>query len=93
MMRSVKNCGGLTHGRGFTESVRWTWVQTMHFYATIHAALTSLTNLAHSANDNQYAELGQARIARDSKDLSKMIDWFRANNPFCCTDSLLHSRE
>ena len=91
MMRSVKNRGGLTHGRGFTESVRLTWVQMMHFCATIHAALTSLTNLAHSANDNQHVELGQARIARDSKDLSRMIDWFRANNPFCCTDSGLHS--
>ena len=28
LMRSLKSCGGLTHGRGFTETVRLSWIYT-----------------------------------------------------------------
>ena len=34
LMRSLKSRGGLTRGRGLTESVRLTWVYTMHQCAT-----------------------------------------------------------
>jgi hypothetical protein len=91
MMRSIHSRGGLTHGRGFTESVRQTWIDTMHYCATVHGAITSLTNLEHCTSDSQHVELGQPRLARDQKDLSKLLDLFRANSPFQRSDRRLHS--
>lgn len=63
----------------------------MHYCATVHGAITSLTNLEHYASDNQHIEFGQSRLARDGKDLSRLIEWFRSNSPFSCTDGRLHS--
>ena len=36
MMRTVKSRGGLTHGRGMSESTRDLWVRTMHKCAAVH---------------------------------------------------------
>jgi len=44
MMKSLKSQGGLTHGRGMSESVRLTSVKTMHKCATMHSAIASLTD-------------------------------------------------
>ena len=44
MMRSLKSRGGLTRGRGITESVRLLWLGSMHRCAGVHDAMTTLTN-------------------------------------------------
>ena len=36
MMRSIKSRGGLTRGRGLTDSVRHQWIYSMHKCAGIH---------------------------------------------------------
>ena len=36
MMRSIKSRGGLTRGRGMTDTVRLTWIRSMHACADIH---------------------------------------------------------
>src|ERR1051325_10949592 len=56
MMRSVKSRGGLTHGRGMTESVRLMWVNTMHICSSIHSTLTSLMDLNRSCDESQHIE-------------------------------------
>ena len=43
MMRSIKSSGGLTRGRGFSESTRNQWVLTAHDFAAVHDALMGLT--------------------------------------------------
>ena len=40
LMRSLKSRGGLTHGRGFPENVRLSWIYTMHQCASVHPAMT-----------------------------------------------------
>jgi len=50
-MRSLKSRGGLTHGRGFTETVRLSWVYTMQQCVTVHLAMTQLTGLQHNSSD------------------------------------------
>ena len=52
MMRSIKSRGGLTRGRGFTESTRHQWVHT----AVIHEAMTSTTK-STLGNSEQHVEL------------------------------------
>ena len=73
MMRSIKSRGGLTRGRGFTESTRHQWVHTAHQCAGIHDAMTSTTKLNLDSSE-QHIELGTTRRNRDTLDLSKVQD-------------------
>ena len=70
MMRSLKSRGGLTRGRGFTESVRNLWVLTVHRCAEVHGAMSTLTRLTLGSSE-QHIELSAARKSRDFSDLTK----------------------
>ena len=45
LMRSGKSQGGLTHGRGMTETVRTTWLSTLTECSTVHDAMVNLTEV------------------------------------------------
>ena len=81
MMRSIKSRGGLTHGRGFTDSVRLMWVHSAHVCGEVHNAMTILTGLQHQTSE-QHIELGRSRIKRDDSDLMKVQNWFKKHDPF-----------
>jgi hypothetical protein len=89
VMKSLKSRGGLTHGAGMTESVRLTWVHSMHKCAGVHQAMTSLTKLEVTIRE-QHAEMGKARASRDGQDIAKLCDWFETNDPFSYNDARLH---
>ena len=89
-MCSLKSRGGLTHGRGLSESVRHQWVFTMPICASIHDAMTLRTQKKlHTSK--QHVDLGSARKYRDRTDLDKLLDWFDDHNPFICNSSDLCS--
>ena len=44
-MRALKTRDDLTGGRGFTESLRLTWVSTMHRCASVHQAMMAFSGL------------------------------------------------
>ena len=90
LMRSLKSRGGLTRGRGMSPSVRMLWVHSMHSCATIHHAMTSVTEHYHNTSD-QHEELGKSRIRRDFDDLQKILEWFEVLNPFDSTRTSLQS--
>lgn len=90
LMRGLKSRGGLTRGRGVSESVRLLWVKTMHRCASIHNAMSNLTKVLHKTSE-QHTELGQSRIKRDNDDLMKIINWFKWHNPFTLDDTSLRS--
>ena len=50
LMRSLKSRGGLTRGRGMTESVQQQWVYSMHACVALHDAMTSLTGKNHTTS-------------------------------------------
>ena len=79
LMRSLKSRGGLTRGRGVTESVRLIWLKIMHRCAEIHNSMSSLTKLLHVSSE-QHVELGASRKRRDNIDLQKIISWFNDHN-------------
>lgn len=81
LMRSLKSRGGITRGRGISESVRITWINTMHRCASVHDAASSFTNLLLSTSE-QHIDLSNSRIKRDNQDLEKLISWFDAHEPF-----------
>ena len=88
LMRSVKSRGGLTRGRGFSESVRILWVYSMHKCANNQNAMSDLTNLKQIRSE-QHVDLGKSRIQRDFKDLSAMMSWLSVHNPFDETNNSL----
>ena len=81
LMRSIKNRGGLTRGRGMSESVCMLWIRSMHCCGMMHQAMASLTNHTHSTSD-QHEELGKSRISRDQKDFDEVAIWINEMNPF-----------
>ena len=90
MMKSLKSRGGLTRGRGMTESVRHNWINSMHKCASVHDAMCTLTQLQHITSE-QHVELGQSRCERDPQDCEKILHWFGDHNPFDLATSKLSS--
>ena len=78
MMRSIKSRGGLTRGRGITESVRLQWILSMHKCAGIQEAMTMMTDMKTKASE-QHIELGRSS---DFQDLLKIQEWFDQHEPF-----------
>ena len=90
MMRSIKSRGGLTRGRGITETVRLQWIYSMHRCAGIHDAMTTLTNTKHKTSE-QHVDLSISRSNRDFKDLCKIQEWFDQHEPFNLNEGRLRS--
>ena len=90
LMRSLKSRGGITRGRGITESVRQLWVSSMHRCASVHDSMGNLTGQHHKTSE-QHIELGTSRIKRDNSDLQKLVEWFDIHNPFDCSIPQLRS--
>jgi len=89
LMKSIKGQGGLTRGRGMSETVRAVWVATMHQEAAVHLALSTVTGLHH--RDQQHVDLGHSRAARDCSDTQQLLDWLDSNDPFHMPDGKLYS--
>jgi hypothetical protein len=90
MMRSIKSRGGLTRGRGFTETVRLMWILTMHKCGEVFESISSFTGLAHITSE-QHVEMGESRIKRDNADLNNIISWLSLHDPFMQSDNNLRS--
>lgn len=74
-----------------SDSVRLTWVKTVHKCATMHSAVAALTNISYGSDEAQHASTFTSQIKRDFSDLLKVLDWLDANNPFNVTDGRLRS--
>ena len=88
MMKAVKGRGGLTRGRGMTDSVRALWVGSMHQCATIHSAIDNLTKIEPNGDDH-HLDTRASRILRDNSDQCKILSWLESRNPFDISDSRL----
>ena len=90
MMRAIKTSGGLTRGRGMTESSRHQWVSTAHNFAGIHDLMTTFTKVKNSSSE-QHVDMSDARISRDNADFKKLYDWLAERNPFSKSEKRLKS--
>ena len=80
-MRLIKSCGGLTRGRGITESFHLQWIFSIHKCAGIHDVLIAMTDMKVTASE-QHIELGKSRCKRDFQDLLIIQEWFDQHEPF-----------
>ena len=90
LMRSIKSRGGLTGGRGMTESVCHVWVLSLCHVAMIHDAMLQLTGAAVKSSE-QHQEMGTSRTKQDYQDCQKLLAWLTLRNPFLIPDKNLHS--
>lgn len=81
LMRRMKTSGGLTHGRGITDSTLSRWITGMPQCLKVTEALESFSGVITVASE-QHVELRSSRIDRDQKDLVKLLDWLEIRNPF-----------
>jgi len=81
LMRSVKTTGGLTRGRGMSESQRITWLLSTPLCAEVNLALQDYTSVQYGTSD-QHKEQRAARQARDTDDTHKLIGYLSSKDPF-----------
>ena len=81
LMRSMKTRGGLTRGRGVTESARVLWINTAHRCSSIHESMSQLTQTKHQTRA-MHTEMGSTRVKKDNKDIDALLEWFRDHDPF-----------
>ena len=81
LMRSVKATGGMTRGRGLSESQRAQWLLSMPACADINRAMQTVTNIDYQTSD-QHVESRPARKERDQKDKLIFYYFLQERNPF-----------
>jgi hypothetical protein len=87
LMRSVKTTGGLTRGKGMSETQRLVWLLSMPSCAEINGAMQTLTGESYATSE-QHKDCGKARQQRDYADLKKATSYLNERNPFSSDRSL-----
>ena len=67
-MRSMKASGGLTRGRGMTETQRLVWLMAHPVCAEVNNAIQQLIGAQHNTSE-QHKDLATARQVKDMTDL------------------------
>jgi hypothetical protein len=81
LMRSLKSSGGLTRGRGLSESQRSTWILAMPCCASINDAMNDITGTGFVTSE-QHKESGHSRMDKDTKDIGTMVSFLKERDPF-----------
>ena len=81
LMRLLKTSGGMTRGRGITDSTLARWVHSLPQCVPICDALESFTSV-HSGTSDQHRDLRPASQSRDMSDLCIFVQWLEAHPPF-----------
>lgn len=90
LMRSMKTSGGLTHGRGVTDSVLSQWVLGMPICAEVCDNIEAFCGVSFSTSE-QHVELRDSRQSRDISDTTTFIKWIMMHEPFSAARSELIS--
>jgi 5'-3' exonuclease len=87
LMRSLKTSGGLTRGRGMTETQRLVWCLSRPVCAEVNMAMQQLTSITYQTSE-QHKDISQARQTRDSRDCSTLLSFIDWRSPFEADSSL-----
>ena len=91
-MRSLKSTGGLTRGRGMSESQRTKWLLSMPICLQMNSAMQKFTQTDYRTSE-QHKETMESRISKDSKDMNTMMAFLCDRNPFDPTETNLRNIE
>ena len=81
LMRNLKVSGGLTHGRGLTESTLGLWTSIFPFSIKIKESIEDFAGV-RSYSSEQHVEIRDSRMTRDLLDLTKFKSWISTHSPF-----------
>ena len=90
LMRAMKTIGGLTRGRGMTNSTISEWIHCTQLCIPLCEALEEFTSKRIDFSEQHVDEVYKAHKGlhgavpnRNAVDLDKFIGWFNAHSPFC----------
>ncbi|KAF4530425.1 hypothetical protein B566_EDAN015256 [Ephemera danica] len=81
LMRSLKSSGGITRGRGITESTVEQFISSLPACLEAIAVIEKFSDMRTEYSE-QHKEMRDARIERDKKDIDKLYHWLLVRNPF-----------
>ena len=81
LMRMLKTSGGMTHGRGITDSTLTKWVHALPRCVPICDALEQFTGV-HTGTSEQHKDMQQSTQSRDNRDRCIFVEWLQAHPPF-----------
>ncbi|XP_073243634.1 uncharacterized protein [Porites lutea] len=87
LMRSVKTTGGLTRGRGMSETQRLVWLMSMPACADINNSMQNLTG-TNFLTSEQHKDTTKARQEHDQQDTNTTIRYLSKRSPFDSESSL-----
>ena len=91
LMRLLKTSGGMTRGRGITDSTLTKWVHALPRCVPICNALENFT-CVQSGTSEQHKDLRPSSERRDNTDLSLFLQWLEEHSPFVdCQPELMVS--
>lgn len=88
LMKSMKSYGGLTRGRGMTDSVLSRWTLGMVYLHNICHEVDTYCEVT-TATTEQHVDMRPSRITRDESDTEKLCSWFAQHPPFLTTDLIM----
>lgn len=88
LMKNMKSIGGVTHGRGFTDSVLKKWVFGLPVAHHLCESVERFSGI-QTCSSYQHVELRDSRIKKDEEDLQTFIKWLHHHSPFIRTEGLL----
>jgi hypothetical protein len=92
LMRFLKSTGGVTRGRGMSETQMAVWLMSLPANAEINNAMQQFTGTTFYTS-NQHKDTNPTRTARDDNDTRKILAFFQDHSPFDETDGVLRNIE
>ncbi|XP_033218285.1 uncharacterized protein LOC117173754 [Belonocnema kinseyi] len=88
LMKHMKSIGGITHGRGFTESVLNKWIFGLPVAYHVCENIEKFCGIT-SSTSFQHIELRDSSIKKDEKDVQTFFEWLQQHFPFTCSEDLM----
>lgn len=88
LMRSLKSSGGLTRGRGISDSVLSKWICGSSAASAICSSVEDFSGVVFSSGE-QHVDFRASRKNRDEQDRRKISEWFNNHFPFPTSASLM----
>jgi len=80
-MSMLKTIGGMTHGRGITDSTLTKWVHALPRCVSLCDAVEKFRGV-HMGISEQHKDLRSSTQAKDNKDHDIFVQWLQAHPPF-----------
>lgn len=81
LMRGMKTKGGLTGGRGYTDSVLAKWTKGLPVMQKVSQSMEEFVDVMSSTSE-QHVDSRPSRQERDNADVAKLEKWFSSHPPF-----------